>query len=95
MDFVPGVKQKLLARRVPHESKELQLPPQEPPSQNTTLLVATRQLVPGAAMQTGPLVTVVQEPPQLLPVRFEQNVTVTICAASEDSSESGLKGFPM
>lgn len=78
MDLVPGVKQKLLARRVPHSLNPLQLPLQELPSQNTTSLVAERQFVPGAAMQTGPLVTTVHEPPQVPPLLCEQNVTVTI-----------------
>lgn len=54
MEAVPGVKQKPLSRRVPHDDNWLQLPPQPPLSQNPTLLVAARHFVPGAARQVAP-----------------------------------------
>ncbi len=64
MDFVPGVKQKLLSKRVPHDANWLQLPPHPLLSQNATFCVADRQLVPGALRQAAPPLYTVHEPPQ-------------------------------
>ena len=76
MDAVPGVKQKLFWRTFPQLESWLQLPLQLPPLQKPTLLVADKQLVPGASMQVAPPLYTLQGPPQRLPIVLAQNVTI-------------------
>ena len=72
MDAVPGVKQKLLSRRVPHVDSWLQLWPHPARSQNPTLFVAARQFVFGALRHVAPPVYTVHAPPQTLKIRVLQ-----------------------
>ena len=94
MDAVPGVKQKLFWRRVPQLENWLQLPPHPPRSQNPTLLVAERQLVPGAAMQVAPPLYTLQEPPQRSSILLVQYVTIVSNALRLDKSERSPIGLP-
>ena len=88
---VPGVEQKLLSSRVPQLLNWLQLPLHPLRSQNPTLFVADRQLVPEASMHVGPPVYTEHDPPHKLPTRFVQYVTVVVWAAR---GASGLRGSP-
>ena len=94
MDAVPGVKQKLLSRRVPQLENWLQLPPQLSPSQKPTLLVADKQLVPGALMQVAPPLYTLQEPPQRLSMFVSQYVTIVSNALRLVKSARSPIGLP-
>ena len=77
MDFVPGVKQKLLLRRVPQALNPLQGVAHPGAPQNATSAVAIRQFVFGALRQVAPPLYTVQFPPHWFPVRVEQYTTMT------------------
>jgi hypothetical protein len=89
MDCVPGVAQKLFARRVPQLLNSLQLPPHPPRSQNVTSPVAERQLVLGAARQTLLPEETVQGPVQMVPERVLQYVTVIVKALRGERVPNG------
>ena len=91
IDFVPGVAQNPLSKCVPHVDKSWQLWPHPARSQNPTLFVADRQLVPEASMHVGPPVYTEHDPPHKLPTRFVQYVTVVVVSRGA----SGLMGAPM
>ena len=94
MDSVPGVKQKLFWSLVPQLENWLQLPPQPPRSQKPTLLVADRQLVPGAAMQVAPPLYTLQAPPQRSSILLAQNVTIVFNALRLVKSARSPRGLP-
>ena len=94
MDAVPGVKQKLFSSFVPQLENWLQLPPQPPPSQKPTLLVADRQLVSGASMQVAPPLYTLQGPPQRSSILLEQNVTIVFNALRLERSARSPRGLP-
>ena len=82
MEFVPGVKQKLLSRRVPQLSNKLQGLVHEFVAQNTTFAVAIRQFVFGAERHAAPPLYRLHSPPHTGPARVEQATTMTFAAAS-------------
>lgn len=78
MEFVPGVKQKLLLSRVPQALNPLQGVAHDLPLQNATSAVAIRQFVFGALRQVAPPLYTVQFPPHWFPERVEQYTTMTL-----------------
>jgi hypothetical protein len=94
MDAVPGVSQKLSSRRVPQLENWLQLPPQPLRSQKPTLLVADRQVVPGAEMQVAPPLYTLQVPPQTLSILLLQYVTIVFNALRLEKSVRSPIGLP-
>jgi hypothetical protein len=94
MDAVPGVKQKLFSSLVPQLENRLQPPPQPPLAQKPTLLVADRQLVPGASRQVAPPLYTVQGPPQRSSILLEQYVTIVSKALRLERSERSPRGLP-
>ena len=92
IDWVPGVKQKLLSRRVPQVDSWLQLCVHPERSQKPTLVVAARQFVLGVLRHAAPPVYTVHGPPQTSSTRLLQYVTVV---SSADRGASGFIAFPM
>jgi len=91
IELVLGVKQNPSSRRTPQVSNELQGFWQLLVLQKSTLFVAERQTVPGAARQVFSPLKTVHAPPQRLPIRLEQYVTIV---ASVARGESGFIGSP-
>ena len=94
MDSVPGVKQKPFWSLVPQLENWLQLPVQPAWLQKATLLVAFRQLVPGASRQVSPPLNTLQGPSQKSPTLLEQNVIIVFNALRLERSARSPRGLP-